>query len=213
MNNIEDFTFTYQIDYEFENTLSIHRESFVNEFDERVKVLLSNIDACVKIKRAAKTQNQKVHIDIWNCLGFINIIALDLVSDGKALILENEKWQKIYFARQVVLLIYEALKDIPEILGKEYKKIFELINESREYMDTLNSYKKELEKIKKDNNEYLHTIRINVAAHRDQNIDSQIEVIREINPYRVIRLMFDFEKSLRKILDHLQKLAVRTVKI
>jgi len=80
-------------------------------------------------------------------------------------------------------------------------------------MDTLNSYKKELEKIKKDNNEYLHTIRINVAAHRDQNIDSQIEVIREINPYRVIRLMFDFEKSLRKILDHLQKLAVRTVKI
>ncbi len=80
-------------------------------------------------------------------------------------------------------------------------------------MDTLNSYKKELEKIKKDNNEYLHTIRINVAAQRDQNIDSQIEVIREINPYRVIRLMFDFEKSLRKILDHLQKLAVRTVKI
>jgi len=213
MNKIEDFSFTYKIDIEFELSLHDNKDFFVSEMNERVKVLLSNIDACEKIKKAAKTQSQKDYIEIWNCLGFINIIALDLVSVGKALILENEKWQKIYFARQVVLLIYEALNDIPEILGKEYKKIFILINESKDYMEQLNLYKKELEKIKKENYSYLHEIRTNVAAHRDQNIDSQIKVLREIDPYKIIKILFAFEKSLRKISDHLQMLAVRTVKI
>ena len=88
-----------------------------------------------------------------------------------------------------------------------------LINESKEYMDTLNTYKKDLEKIKIENFNYLLEIRSNVAAHRDQNLDSQIKVIRDINPYQVIKIMFAFEKCLRNISDHLQTLAVRTVKI
>jgi len=213
MNDLGDFNFIdYEVDEEYESDLKLNRANYDMKFKERYDVLESNIWTVMHIKKAAQKKGSQDNVILWNVYGFINIIAFDLVSVGYNLVFEDKRWQKIYFARQVALIIVEALKDIPEVLGKNYKQLFIGIDLADGYLDELNKYKKELEGYKSIHLKKLYDIRINVSAHRDQDIDNQLAIISKIDPYKIIKAMTDFETILRNILDHLQKLLVHTVK-
>jgi len=210
---MEDDLIAYQINSKFEQEITIDKTSIVKDFNERYHVLESNIILTEKIKRLAKEKGSNENVIIWNIFGFLNILEYDLTSVGYNLVFENKRWQKIYYARQVTLVMYEAFNDLPEILGKNYKTIFDGIENAKPYIDTLKGYKKDFELLKNTNFEYLKEIRMNVSAHRDQDIDKQLEVIRTIDPYKVIRIMFDFEKILRKITDHIQYYLVHSINV
>ncbi|MCE5328760.1 hypothetical protein LLG07_00240 [bacterium] len=213
MNALSEFNFIeYKIDEDYEKDLRENREDYDRKFIERYNVLESNIWTVKHIKKAAINKGSKENTILWNVFGFLNIIAFDLVSVGYNLIFEEKRWQKIYYARQVALIISEALKDIPEVLGKNYKELFIGIDLAEDYLSELNKYKKELEVYKKTHLQKLYEIRINVSAHRDQDIDNQLNIICKIDPYKIIEAMNDFEVILRKISDHFQKLLVHTVK-
>jgi hypothetical protein len=213
MNDLGDFNFiNYEIDEEYENDIKRNKAVFDKKFKERYDVLESNIWTVKHIKKAALKKGSQDNALLWNVYGFINIVAFDLISVGYNLIFEEKRWQKIYFARQVALIIVEALKDIPEVLGKNYKQLFYGIDIAEGYLDELNKYKKELENYKTLHLKKLYEIRIIVGAHRDQDIDKQLEIISKIDPYTIIKVMTDFENIIRKILEHLQKLLVYTVK-
>ena len=146
MNDLGDFNFIdYEVDEEYESDLKLNRANYDMKFKERYDVLESNIWTVMHIKKAAQKKGSQDNVILWNVYGFINIIAFDLVSVGYNLVFEDKRWQKIYFARQVALIIVEALKDIPEVLGKNYKQLFIGIDLADGYLDELNKYKKELE--------------------------------------------------------------------
>lgn len=210
---MEDDLIAYQIDRRFEQEISRDKISIVKGFNDRYNVLESNIKLTEKIKRLAKEKKSNENVIIWNIFGFLNILEYDLTSVGYNLVFENKPWQKVYYARQVTLVMYEAFNDLPEVLGKYYKQIFEGIEKAKPYLETLKGYKKDFEFLKNTNFEYLQEIRMNVSAHRDQDIDRQLEVIRTIDPYRVIKIMFDFEKILRKITDHIQDYLVHSINL
>ncbi len=208
---MEDNLVAYQIDNIFEQEILRDKKSFEKGFKDRYDVLESNIKLTEKIKRLAKERGSNENVIIWNIFGFLNILEYDLTSVGYNLVFENKRWQKVYYARQVILVMYEAFKDLPEILGKNYKQIFYGVENTKPYIDTLRGYKKDFELLKNTNIEYLKEIRMNASAHRDQDIDKQLLVIRTIDPYRVIRIMFDFEKILRMITDHIQHYLVHSI--
>jgi hypothetical protein len=210
---MEEELIKYKIDTLFENEIVKDRKSFENRFFERYKVLNSNILLTEKIKSLAKQKNSSENIIIWNIYGFLNMLQYDLTSVGYNLVFENKPWQKVYYARQVILIMYEAFKDLPEILGKYYKQLFNGIDEAKPYLETLNGYKKEFESLNEMNKDFLQHTRMNVSAHRDQDIDKQLQVIRDIDPYRVIRIMFDFEKILRNIAEHIESYLVHSIKL
>ncbi|NQU80368.1 MAG: hypothetical protein HQ543_02465 [Bacteroidetes bacterium] len=203
----------YEVDEEYENDLLVNKEEFNKRFEERYNVLESNIWTIKHIKKTAIKKEHKENIILWNVAGFLNIVAYDLISAGYNLIFEEKRWQKIYFARQVALIICEAMKDIPEVLSKNYKELFIGKDLAEEYINELNKYKKELTNFKKIYLKKLYEIRINVSAHHDQDIDNQLNIICEMNPYELIKTMTEFEIILRKISDHIQKLVIYTVKL
>lgn len=203
----------YKIDTLFEDELIKDRTSFENGFFERYKVLNSNILLTEKIKSLARQKESPENIIIWNIYGFLNMLQYDLTSVGYNLVFEKKPWQKIYYARQVILIMYEAFKDLPEILGKYYKEIFDGIDKAKPYLETLKGYKKEFELLNNMNKDFLQHTRMNVSAHRDQDIDKQLQVIRDIDPYRVIRIMFDFEKILRNIAEHIENYLIHSIKL
>jgi len=210
---MEEKLIKYEIDVSFEQELKQNRKSFENAFIERYSVLNSNILHTEKIKKIAKQKKSSENVILWNIYGFFNMLQYYLTSVGYSLVFEDKPWQKVYIARQVTLIMYEAFKDLPEILGKYYKQIFDGVEIAKPYLETLTVYKKEFESLKNENNVYLREIRMNVSAHRDQDIDTQLEVIRNIDPYRVIRIMFDFEKILRKITDHIKNYLVHSIQL
>lgn len=125
---------------------------------------------------------------------------------------EHKRWQKVYFARQVALIIYEGMQDTPELLGKYFKTIFADASNSTSYVEELKKYLSELNKFKQSNQEYLKNIRVNAAGHRDQDINKQLGVISEIDPYKIIDLMFSFDGIIRNVISHLQTIIVASVK-
>jgi hypothetical protein len=195
----------------FDLSILMEKEVFEAKYLERYEVLESNIEAAELIKRAAVNEKSNDNVQLWNIFGYLNILSYDLVSVSYNLVFEQKSWQKVFYARQVVLIIYEGLQDIPEILGKYYKEIFKDITVGQEYIDEMNIYKQEFESFRKKNTQYLCDIRMGVTAHRDQDIDKQLLVLRKIDPYHIKDLMFEFETILRKICDHMQKLLVHTV--
>lgn len=199
----------YKTDANYENEFI--NDELEQRFIKRYAVLESNIWLIKNIKNLAIEKENSENKILWNVVGYLNLLAFDLASVGYSLIFEKKRWQKIYFARQVVLLIYEALEDIPEILGKSYKSLFIDVPRSSDFILNLNLYKTDLQEFKKLYREYLLHIRVNVCAHRDKDINMQLEIIEEIDPYEIIKLMIDFEKILRNITDHLQKLVVKMV--
>jgi hypothetical protein len=203
---------SYPIVKEIEEDIALNREELEIRFDERYEVLKSNIWFIKNIKNLASERSIADIATLWNVFGYLNLLSYDLISVGYNLYFERKPWQKVYFARQVSLLIYEGMMDIPDLLGKSFKDIFANISDSQLYMNQLKTYKKELEDYKSLYSEKLKEIRNSTAGHRDHNIDEQIKVIQKINPYDTIKMMTDFEKIVRKIMDHLQPLIVRTVK-
>ncbi len=204
---------SYKVDIYRERDLVDNKNEYEKRFIERYAVLDSNILLIKKIKKLATDKGTNDHIIMWNVFGFINILSYDLVSVGYSLLYETKKWQKVYFARQVVLLIYEALNDIPGMLGKDFKNIFKDISEASNYLMELKSLQKEFGKFSTIHFENLKQIRMNIIAHRDPDIDNQLHYIETIDPYEIINIMFDFEKILRQISDHLQKLVIKTINI
>lgn len=210
---MEDQLTSYKIDSDRERDLEDNHHEYEKRFIERYTVLESNIIFTKKIKKLAADKGTTDHVILWNVFGFINILSYDLASVGCSLLFETKKWQKVYFARQVVLLMYEALNDIPDILGKNFRDIFKDISEAQYYLIELKTLQKEFGKFKTYHFEYLKEVRMNIIAHRDPDIDKQLHYIETIDPYEIINIMFDFETILRSISDHLQKLMVRSIKI
>lgn len=202
----------YNIDFPREEDIITNREIYEQRFMKRYAVLESNIKLIQKVKKLAIEIHTEDNIILWNAFGFLNLLSYDLISVGYNLLFEKRCWQKVYFARQVALLMYEGSLDIPELLGKYFKAIFKEIPNAKDYISQLKIYNGELTAFRTENIEYLKNIRINVCGHRDHNIDNQLNIIQSINPYEIINLMMSFDSTLRKIMDQLQPLIIATIK-
>ena len=203
----------YQIDKGKELDFILNKKMYDERFKERYKVLESNIQLISLVKDIAIERDNFDMITLWNAFGYLNLLSYDLISAGYSLLSETKKWQKVYYARQVALLLYEGKEDIPDILGKSFKCVFDNLAEAKVWLETLKMYMKDINEFKQTNHEYLKNIRMNVAGHRDKNIHAQLDVILNINPYDIEKLMFEFDGILRNIISHLQSLLVHTLKI
>lgn len=206
----------FTLDKEKEKVILTNKAEYDKRFEDRYYVLQSNIQASIKLKDLAINLERKDATTFVNSFGYLNILAYDLISVGYNLYFEKGRWQKIYFARQVALLIYEALEDIPVITGKLFKIHFQDVKgiaAADQFLGDLKALSKQLGQFKDAYREELLNIRVNVAAHRDIDIDRQLGIIGNIDPYRMIDLMLEFEKIIRSYIDKLQSLIVRLVKV
>lgn len=205
----------YKLDKDREDDILENRAEYDKSFEERYTVLQSNITTTLELKALAISLDREDATTFINSYGYLNILAYDLTSVGHSLYFEKGRWQKIYFARQVALLIYEALEDIPVITGKVFKIHFQEVKgiaAADQFLGDMKALGKLLNQFKTLHRERLLNIRINVAAHRDIDINKQLEIIGSIDPYEIINLMFEFEKIVRGYIDNLQWFIVRLVK-
>ena len=153
----------YQIDKGKELDFILNKKMYDERFKERYKVLESNIQLISLVKDIAIERDNFDMITLWNAFGYLNLLSYDLISAGYSLLSETKKWQKVYYARQVALLLYEGKEDIPDILGKSFKCVFDNLAEAKVWLETLKMYMKDINEFKQTNHEYLKNIRMNVA--------------------------------------------------
>lgn len=142
---------------------------------------------------------------IWNLGSYVNIVSYDLKLIGENLFFNKDEWGKRYFARQSALVIYEAIDDILELAGKNFRKIIETFSNSQEFKEELNELTKEINKYKKENSEYLKLIRHNCAAHRDKDSIEQLKIIAAKNWSDSIGVLTKFDNLLMRFGKFMQK--------
>ncbi len=142
---------------------------------------------------------------IWNLAGFINIISYDLKIVGRDLTFAETQWEKRYYARQASLLIYEAINDLFDLLGKDFKSI--LINklDTNEIDAILLEVRKDLNLYKSKYFDSLKEIRNNSIAHRENDIFKQMEIILNMSWCDSVEMVTSFDKILNKLGVVMQK--------
>ncbi len=178
------------------------QKTFAQNFDTQSKTL----DQFIKGINHARFNNFGNTKVIWNIAGFINIISFDLKIVSRDLTISETQWEKRYYIRQASLLIYEAINDIFDLLGKDFKQILIKELDTKDIDDKLIDVRKELNTYKTQYFETLKEIRNNSIAHRDNDIFKQIEIIENLSWSDSIEMVTGFDKILSQLGAVMQKI-------
>ncbi|MDF4588337.1 hypothetical protein P3544_19455 [Vibrio parahaemolyticus] len=142
----------------------------------------------------------KAHLNnTWNLLGYVNTCLFDLAVTSEAIMFESDPWKKRYHARMAILNMYEAAQDLPNMFGKGFRDSFDGVNGGQEFLLSLGRAVKKVNKFKSTNAVSLKSVRLNMAAHRDQNLDEQLKVVFNIDPIEVLKLMTEFGLIIKEL--------------
>ncbi len=133
---------------------------------------------------------------IWNAAAYITLISSDLAVLGELQMFEESEWKRRYHARNAALLIFEALSDLSDVLGHEFRKAVKVLPTGEDLLREVNAAQKALSKIRNRHDSELKNIRDFAAAHRDNSAANQLGVVFDLQPAKIFRLSADFDSAL-----------------
>jgi hypothetical protein len=183
-------------DIELEELINKQEKELRNTFLNNYKTQQATLDLFKKAMEHCDLNNFNENRVIWNFASYINIVSYDLKLIGESLFLNKDEWSKRFFARQSALLIYEAIEDILELSGKEFRSILNNFSSSAQLNEKLKELTKAVNTYKKEHIDQLKVIRHNCAAHRDQDCIEQLKIITAINWSDSVGYLTKFDKIL-----------------
>ncbi len=182
------------------NVLLVKNEkSLRKKFKTKFITLEKTLEVIAASVKEAKKQKLKPAIHIWNTAGYINTCSFDLAVAGEALLFEQDPWKKRYYSRMIAVNIYEASKDIPNMVGKEFRIQMSSLTGGKEFIEELGKMVKKINKFKSNHSSWLKDIRLCCAAHRDQELGEQLRIVFEISPTKVMKVMAEFDALLNDL--------------
>jgi len=159
----------------------------------RIPELQETIDVIKREHKRAIDLNLEHYARFYNVCLFILVIEYDLsVLIQYSVKAYTRNWEKKFIARQIAVLLYEAIEDIPQLLGKNYRASLRTIPLWDEAEKELNRISKELNQFKKSHSKMLEELRNFVTAHRDRDAAKQMEIIDNLDSDSIYKLVGDF---------------------
>lgn len=189
-----------------EDNIKANKLTLIKSFENNFKIQESTLELFVNgIKHSDSNRFYDTKL-IWNIAGFINIVSYDIKIIGKDLTFAESEYQKRLYCRIASLIIYEAINDIFELLGRDFNKLFTVKILNKEIEQQLKIIKQNLNQYKSTNFEKLKAIRNVAIAHRDIDLLKQIEQIENINWSEIIGLLTEFDKILNALGGTIQQI-------
>lgn len=194
---------------EQETMLDLFEQSIIH-CNQQIQLCTEKADSVQNILKNQDYEAQKVIFEdnklIWNISGFITLISIDVKTMQAGMYFAETEWHKRFYARQICTIMYESSIDIFELLGKDFKalisKRLDITPFEREFKDI----RSRLNQFQTVNSEYLNTVRNNTAAHKDQDVLKQLDIISNINWSDTIQTTTIFEGIINDLGAFLQKL-------
>jgi len=185
-----------QADIELEELINKKEKELRKTFSNNYKTQQATLDLFKKSMEQCDLNNFKENRALWNFASYINIVSYDLKLIGENLFLNKDEWSKRFFSRQSALVIYEAIEDIFELSGKEFRSILNNFSSSTQLSEELKELTKAINAYKKEHIDQLKVIRHNCAAHREQDCVEQLKIITAINWSDSVGYLTKFDKIL-----------------
>jgi hypothetical protein len=197
-------------DLEFEKLLLTQKTKLLNDFEINYKTQQDTLKTILSAKQHAISNKMESNQVFWNAAGFINICSFDLKVIVKEMTFASDEWSKRYFARQTCQLIYELIGDLFKILGNDFKKHIEKLDNNENLKISLKDIRTDLNNFKREYNKRLEVIRNVATAHRDKDFINQFEIIKSIIWMETISMAFKFDKILNELGTVIQKIIDRS---
>lgn len=158
-------------------------ESQIRNLELNIAAVLQAINNVIRYQPNALLLNDSekhVHlIDIQLYLLHMQIDILIGLKNIKRCIYEQNEFEEKYFARVLIMICFETLTKITQLLSSPLNE-YRFNHNTIAYMGVIDNYKNELKIIKKRNKDW-EEIRNKVIAHRDGNSIWQNQLMKSIN--------------------------------
>ena len=165
----------------------------------RLKVLEQTIQTVREQHKKFCDHNLADNIAVSNAALYVLLFDRDF-SALKAFFLAAENdWEKQFVGRQMAVMVYEGVQDIPNLFGKRLRAILMEYNISEERRDELNAATSRLARFKDEYAERLKDIRLAMGAHRDKDVMAQLRIVDTLDPMEIYGLSVKFWEPLRDL--------------
>lgn len=141
------------------------------------------------------------YIGIYNVGLFIVLLEQDISAYSEAMFFARSEWHRHFFARGLAVLLFEGSKDVPQLLGKEYRQWLKSLDLGDDWFEKLNEIGSSISQFRKSHSAFLSEIRNLVGAHREKNASKQLDVMDKFNSIDIYKLGVEFSASLRVLVD------------
>lgn len=194
---------------EQEMMLDLFKKS-INHCNQQIQYCIDKANNEQDVLKKQEYETQRIVFDdnklIWNISGFVNLISIDIKTIQVGMFFTETEWHKRFYARQICTIMYESSKDIFELLGKNFKDLVSKRIDITAFELELKNIRSRLNQFQSKNSTYLYTVRNNTAAHKDQDVLNQLDIITNINWSSIIGTTMEFESIINDLGVFLQKL-------
>jgi hypothetical protein len=136
---------------------------------------------------------------LYNVALFILLLDADLSQLSSDMVNASTDRRRKFVARQMAVLLYEVAKDLPELLGKDFRAGLVDLNLGGDTVSSLDQIRKRLGQFKDQHSVQLNQIRSLVGAHREHDAIAQLQLLETLKPLEIFALAAEFSGSLREL--------------
>ncbi len=159
---------------------------------KRIAILEDTIRAIRSNHDAAKKYELPHFQRIYNVGLYVLLFEYDFAILKNDALFSIRRWKKNFVARQMAVLLFEAANDLPELLGKDFRKSLETLPLSELDWENLNRSTKQINKFRNEHREFLNELRNFVGAHRDNDAIKQLEIIEKADIFKLMDMAGHF---------------------
>lgn len=142
--------------------------------------------------RKARELGLSKYSPLYNSMSFLLLLHYDFAVLAFNHATEIDERKQNLYARQLCLLVHEALEDIPNVFGGSFHESAKSLPNGDKFLAQITSAQKLLSNLRKTNQAPIAEVRHFVAAHRDHDALKQLEVMRKIDTFWLISISNQF---------------------
>ena len=140
---------------------------------------------------------------VYNAGLFVMLLSYDLTIQRADQMQEFNALRKNYYSRQLCLLVYEALEDLPSVLGRGFRESLTALFPEADAVTHLNKMTKQLATLRSTQGKYLNALRGFAIAHRDHNAIKQALAIRVVDYVSIAQIAGDLDLIISELVKWL----------
>jgi hypothetical protein len=146
--------------------------------------------------KTARSLGLTKYSSLYNSMCFLLLLHYDYAVLSYNHATEVDELEQNLYARQLCLLLHEALEDVPTVFGSEFRKAASSLPSGNSHLDSLSRVLKSLHTFRKTHQGQIANVRHFVAAHRDHDALKQLEVMRGIDSIGLVSISSEFVQFL-----------------
>jgi hypothetical protein len=162
-------------------------------YSKKIEALRSSLETLKVEKDKADQDGRRSFVRFANMSIFIMLLDLDRYIFLIQFLKERDEFVQHVHAKHLAGIIYALFEKIGVFLGKEVRDLIEKLPESQKHLAEMESLGVRIRAYSKKHEKSFKFIRDKITAHRDINIDQQLEAIASINPSEIRRVATEME--------------------